>query len=122
MDMIYNIFFDVLSAWQVIAVGLLIMIVLPIVFYFASFDKSPVKIKRVPANKKSGTTGAKKQKAKQGDEGAEEEEEEGEEEEAVPEDKKRGKNSRRQIIDDNEEAPEKAKKGSKAPSTKKSGK
>ncbi|MBN2736938.1 MAG: hypothetical protein JXR70_08165 [Spirochaetales bacterium] len=37
---------EVLSTWQVIAIFILIMIVLPTIFYFASFDKKPVKIKK----------------------------------------------------------------------------
>jgi len=59
----YDIIFDVLSAWQVIAVGLLIMIVLPVVFYFASFDKKPVKIKRIPDKKKSAPVKSVRKKA-----------------------------------------------------------
>ena len=49
----YEIIFDVISAWQVIVVGLIIIIILPVIFYFASFDKTPVKIKRVPDKRRA---------------------------------------------------------------------
>jgi hypothetical protein len=42
---------EVLSFWQVIAACLLIMFVLPLIFYLASFDKRPPKIKRRPVER-----------------------------------------------------------------------
>lgn len=90
--MVYDIIFDVLSAWQVIAVGLLIMIILPVVFYFASFDKSPVKIKRVPDKKKSDSDKSNVRKRKQEEDEADETDDE--------DDGRRDRNSRKDIIED----------------------
>lgn len=72
--MLHEILFKVISAWQVIVIGLLIMIVLPVVFYFASFDKKPVKIKRTPM-KKAPVNDANAS-ASEEDEGDEEDDEE----------------------------------------------
>jgi hypothetical protein len=43
---------EIFKNWQVILVCIVIMIVLPIIFYVSSFDNRPVKIKRVRVRKK----------------------------------------------------------------------
>ena len=37
-----NLFIEIISRWQVITVGFLLLITLPLIFYIASFDRKPV--------------------------------------------------------------------------------
>ena len=50
-----NILFELISSWQVVLVSFCLLIILPTIYYLASCNKKPVKIKRIPQTRKNGT-------------------------------------------------------------------
>lgn len=47
-----SVLFEIFSSWQVILVSVIVLVLFPVIFYLASFDKRPVKFKTVSVKKK----------------------------------------------------------------------
>ena len=67
-------FFKVILDWKMVLITIIVIITLPIIFYFASLNKTPIKVKKVkispaaaPAGEKGGeqTEGRKPEAKKQ---------------------------------------------------------